>query len=148
MKDKVKGKIVIYNQGWSNYYDTVTYRANGGDKAAAYGAVAALVRSVASHSIYSVHAGIQYGTKIPCAAITTEDADMFSRMQARGQKIELELQIENESTDNTNSSNLIFEIKGSEKPDEILLMGGHIDSWDTGSQTGANDDGGGFITCY
>lgn len=43
---------------------------------------------------------------------------------------------------------MIFEIKGSEKPDEILLMGGHIDSWDTGSQTGANDDGGGFLTCY
>ena len=87
MKDKVKGKIVIYNQGWTNYYDNVVYRAQGGDKAAAYGAVAALVRSVASHSIYSVHAGIQYGTKIPCAAITVEDADMFSRMQARGQKI-------------------------------------------------------------
>ena len=89
MKDKVKGKIVIYNQGWTNYYDTVIYRAQGGDKAAAYGAVAALVRSVASKSIYSVHAGIQYGDKIPIAAITVEDADMFSRMQARGQKIEL-----------------------------------------------------------
>lgn len=87
MKDQVKGKIVIYNQGWTNYYDKVVYRAQGGDKAAAYGAVGALVRSVASHSIYSVHAGIQYGDKIPIAAITTEDAEMFSRMQARGQKI-------------------------------------------------------------
>lgn len=56
--------------------------------------------------------------------------------------------MENESVDNTNSNNLIFEVKGTEKPDEILLMGGHIDSWDTGSQTGANDDGGGFLTCY
>lgn len=89
VKDKVKGKIVVYNQGWTNYYDNVVYRAQGGDKAAQYGAVAALVRSVASHSIYSVHAGIQYGDKIPIAAITVEDADMFSRMQARGQKIEL-----------------------------------------------------------
>jgi len=43
---------------------------------------------------------------------------------------------------------LVFEIKGAEKPDEILLMGGHIDSWDTGSQTGANDDGGGFFACF
>ena len=93
VQDQVKGKIVIYNQGWTNYYDTVVYRAQGGDRAAKYGAVAALVRSVASHSIYSVHAGIQYGDKIPIAAITVEDADMFSRMQARGQKIELELQL-------------------------------------------------------
>ena len=89
VKDQVKGKIVVYNQGWTNYYDNVVYRAQGGDKAAQYGAVAALVRSVASHSIYSVHAGIQYGDKILIAAITVEDADMFSRMQARGQKIEL-----------------------------------------------------------
>ena len=56
--------------------------------------------------------------------------------------------MENESVDNTNSNNLIFEVKGTEKLDEILLMGGHIDSWDTGSQTGANNDGGGFLTCY
>jgi carboxypeptidase Q len=56
--------------------------------------------------------------------------------------------LENESVPNTYSNNLVFEIKGAEKPDEILLMGGHIDSWDTGSQTGANDDGGGFITCF
>lgn len=46
------------------------------------------------------------------------------------------------------SNNLVFEVKGTAKPDEIFLMGGHIDSWDTGSQTGANDDGGGFMTCY
>lgn len=56
--------------------------------------------------------------------------------------------LENELVPNTYSNNLVFEIQGSEKPDEILLMGGHIDSWDTGSQTGANDDGGGFITCF
>lgn len=49
---------------------------------------------------------------------------------------------------NVYSNNVVFDITGSEKPEEILLMGGHIDSWDTGSQTGANDDGGGFITCF
>jgi carboxypeptidase Q len=69
-------------------------------------------------------------------------------MQERGQTITLELILENQLVPNTYSNNLVFEIKGSEKPDEILLMGGHIDSWDTGSQTGANDDGGGFITCF
>ncbi len=69
-------------------------------------------------------------------------------MQERGQKITLELTMENEVVPNTYSNNLVFEIKGSTYPDQILLMGGHIDSWDTGSQTGANDDGGGFITCF
>lgn len=69
-KDEVKGKIVIYNQPWTTYYESVHYRAEGGDRAAKYGAVAALVRSVASHSIYSVHTGIQYSDKIPVAAVT------------------------------------------------------------------------------
>ncbi|MCB0370963.1 MAG: hypothetical protein KDD45_16465 [Bdellovibrionales bacterium] len=94
-KDEVKGKIVVYNQGWTNYYDKVTYRATGADRAAKYGAVAALVRSIASHSIYSVHTGIQYSNAIPIAAITVEDAEMLQRMQDRKQKITLELILEN-----------------------------------------------------
>ena len=73
---------------------------------------------------------------------------MLQRMQERNQQIVLHLVMENDMVPEVNSSNLVFEIKGASKPDEILLMGGHIDSWDTGSQTGANDDGGGFITCF
>ena len=88
-KDQVKGKIVVYNQGWTNYYDTVEYRVFGAERAAALGAVGALVRSVASQSIYSPHAGGQYNQEIPIAAITVEDAEMFQRMQDRGQKITL-----------------------------------------------------------
>lgn len=56
--------------------------------------------------------------------------------------------LENWTFDNTYSANVVGQITGSEKPDEIFLLGGHIDSWDTGSQTGANDDGGGFITTF
>ncbi len=126
----------------------MAYRSSGADRAAKYGAVAALVRSVTPFSINSVHTGIQHNDQIPVAAITVEDAEMMQRMQDRGQKINLHLVMENNLVPNVNSSNLVFEIKGAEKPDEILLMGGHIDSWDTGSQTGANDDGGGFITCF
>ena len=74
----------------------MVYRATGADRAAKYGAVAALVRSVASYSIYSVHAGVQYSKAIPIAAITVEDADMFQRMQNRGQKIVVELTLENQ----------------------------------------------------
>ena len=94
-KDQIKGKIVIYNEPWTTYSEAVVYRSTGADRAAKYGAVAALVRSVASKSIYSVHAGVQHSTAIPIAAITVEDAEMFARMQARGQKINLELKLEN-----------------------------------------------------
>ena len=69
-------------------------------------------------------------------------------MQERGQKIEVELIIQNQLVANSYSNNLIFEIVGSTYPDQIVLAGGHIDSWDTGSQTGANDDGGGFVTVF
>ena len=92
-KNEVKGKIVVYNQKWTTYGDSVQYRSNGADRAAAYGAVAALVRSVASYSISSVHTGVQHSTAIPIAAITVEDAEMLLRMQARGQKITLELSL-------------------------------------------------------
>jgi carboxypeptidase Q len=152
MKDQVKGKIVVYNEDWVDYGTTVQYRVNGASRAAKYGAVAALVRSVTPNSIESVHTGIQFYDsaypQIPVAAITTEDAEMMYRMQKRNQTITLHLVMENQKVSNCISSNLVFEIKGAERPDEILLMGGHIDSWDTGSQTGANDDGGGFITIF
>jgi carboxypeptidase Q len=94
-KDKIRGKIVVYNQKWTTYGDSVQYRSQGADRAAKYGAVAALVRSVASYSISSVHTGIQYSSAIPIAAITVEDAEMFQRMQDRGQKITLQLVLEN-----------------------------------------------------
>lgn len=152
VKDQVKGKIVVYNEDWVNYGTTVDYRVNGASRAARYGALAALVRSVTPDSIESVHTGIQrYDTayqKIPVAAITTEDAEMMWRMQKRNQTMTLHLVMESQTVSNVNSNNLVFEIQGSTKPDEILLMGGHIDSWDTGSQTGTNDDGGGFMTIF
>lgn len=154
VKDKVKDKIVLFNNKWINYMESVTYRVDGPSIAASYGAAAMLVRSVASQSISSVHTGyMEYNdtvskVKIPCAAITVEDSEMFARMQARGQKIVVHLILENQFVGNSYSNNIVFEIKGSQKPDEIVLAGGHIDSWDTGSQTGANDDGGGFITVF
>ena len=73
---------------------------------------------------------------------------MFRRMQDRNQTITVHLILENQFVPNSYSNNLVFEIKGAEKPDEIIVAGGHIDTWDTGSQTGANDDGGGFISVF
>ena len=73
---------------------------------------------------------------------------MFQRMQDRGQKIVVHLVTISQFIGNCKSNNLIVEIKGSTYPDQIVLAGGHIDSWDIGSQTGANDDGGGFMTVF
>lgn len=152
LKQKVAGKIVLFNPKWHDYDTSVDYRANGASRAAKYGALAALVRSVTPQSIESVHAGAMVyaegSPKIPTAAITTEDADMFARMQKRGQTITVELDLQSFQVAGTNSNNLVFELRGTTFPEQVILMGGHIDSWDTGSQTGANDDGGGFMTVY
>ena len=111
-----------------------------------------LVRSVASFSISSVHTGyMEYDPQypiIPCAAITVEDAEMFQRMQDRGQTVEVKLSLENQFVPNTYSNNVVFQITGSNLDDQIILAGGHIDTWDTGSQTGANDVGGGFVSVF
>lgn len=96
-KDDIVDKIVVFNNPWVDYFTSVDYRVNGASRAAEYGATAMLVRSVASSSIESVHTGyMEYDPKqlkIPCAAIATEDADMFQRMQDRGQKIVVRLSL-------------------------------------------------------
>ncbi|CAD8145035.1 unnamed protein product [Paramecium pentaurelia] len=146
--NKIKGKIVCYNVPWTTYDDLKFYRQQGPDRASAYGAIAVLLRSVASFSIYSPHTGnVRYSgnfTKIPAAAITVEDAEMLQRMQDRGQKITVDLELNNEMKA-SESHNIIAEIKGQQHPEQIILMGGHFDSWDTGSQTGAMDDGAGTL---
>ena len=149
---EVSGKIVLFNQKWENYHKTVKYRLHGASKASKYGAIGCLVRSITPKSIYTPHTGLMVYNlkhpKIPAAAITLEDADMFQRMKDRGQKIVVNLYMEAKFLEKTISHNVIGEIIGYEKPNEIVLMGGHLDSWDTGSQTGANDDGGGLIVCF
>jgi len=80
-KSEVPGKIVLFNEKWITYGDSVAYRVNGPSKAAAYGALACLIRSVTPYSLESPHTGMtEYDetiTKIPAAAISIEDADMF-----------------------------------------------------------------------
>ncbi|EAR91471.1 plasma glutamate carboxypeptidase (macronuclear) [Tetrahymena thermophila SB210] len=148
----VPGKIVIYAVPWVNYETTVAYRGSGAIEAAKLGAVAALVRSITPFSIESPHTGsMSYAanvTQIPAAAIAVEDAEMFLRMFERGQRIRLNLYMESWNVPNANSFNVVAELRGSVYPEKILVLGGHTDSWDVGSQTGANDDGGGFVTCY
>lgn len=150
-KDDVPGKIVVFNNAWNQSYgNSVVYRAKGAIEASRYGAIACIIRSITAHSLYSVHTGMmQYSeevTKIPAGAITIEDATYLRRQQDRGENIRLRLVLENENTPNVTSHNVIGEILGSEEPDQIVVIGGHIDSWDVGQ--GTQDDGVGCIMAW
>ncbi|XP_036193701.1 carboxypeptidase Q isoform X1 [Myotis myotis] len=154
---EARGKIVVYNQPYTNYSNTVKYRVQGAVEAARVGALASLIRSVASFSIYSPHTGIQEYQdgvpQIPTACITVEDAEMMSRMVSRGSKIVIQLKMGAKNYPDADSFNTVAEIIGSKYPEQVehpgdlkvVLVSGHLDSWDVGQ--GAMDDGGGaFIS--
>lgn len=148
--DQVRGKIVVYNVPFTNYGATVRYRSSGASRAARYGAVAALVRSITPVSLQTPHTGAmnydEKQPKIPTAAITIEAAELLQRMHDRGERTTLRLKMEARFLPDAESANVVAEIKGSEKPEEIVLIGGHFDSWDVGQ--GAHDDGGGCIIAW
>jgi carboxypeptidase Q len=148
--EQVRGKIVVYNAPYVNYGATVQYRLQGASRAARYGAVAALVRSITPVSLQTPHTGaMNYDPgqpKIPVAAVTIEVAEFLQRMNDRGDHPRLLLKMEAKFLPDAESANVVAEIKGSEKPDEIVLISGHFDSWDVGQ--GAHDDGGGCIVAW
>ena len=148
--EQVRGKIVVYNAPYVNYGATVQYRLQGASRAARYGAVAALVRSITPVSLQTPHTGaMNYDPnqpKIPVAAVTIEVAEFLQRMNDRGDHPRLQLKMEAKFLPDAESANVVAEIKGSEKPDEIVLISGHFDSWDVGQ--GAHDDGGGCIVAW
>lgn len=150
IKDKVKGKIVLYNAEFTSYGQTVQYRMNGAVEAAKHGAVASIIRSVGPFSMQTPHTGTMYYDegvkKIPHAAITIEDAMMIQRLYDRGENIKIHLELNAQTLPDTESRNVIAEIKGTESPEEIIVLGGHIDSWDVGQ--GVMDDGGGSIAAW
>ncbi len=154
-KDAVKGAIVLYDVAmprWteehgSGYGEIVSYRTQGAMEAAKRGAVAALVRSVTAHSLHTPHTGAMgYKDdvpKIPSAAVTVEDAELIARLAAKG-PVSLHLHLESQVLPDAPSANVIGELRGSDKPDEIVVLGAHLDSWDVGQ--GAHDDGAGVVT--
>ena len=148
--EQVRGKIVVYNVPFSSYGATVPYRLQGASRAARYGAVAALVRSITPVSLQTAHTGaMNYDAnqpKIPVAAVTIEVAEFLQRMNDRGDRPRLRLKMEAKFLPDAESANVIAELKGSEKPDEVVLISGHYDSWDVGQ--GAHDDGGGCIVAW
>jgi carboxypeptidase Q len=144
----IAGKIVLFNVPFESYSRTVVYRTAGPSRAARLGAVAALVRSITPVSLQSPHTGsLEYADafpKIPAAAVTIEDALLIQRLVDAGNRVTVHLDMEAHVLPDADSANVIGEIRGRERPDEIVVIGGHLDSWDAGS--GAQDDGSGCIT--
>eukprot|EP01112_Ceratiomyxa_fruticulosa_P017509 TRINITY_DN5466_c0_g1_i1.p1 TRINITY_DN5466_c0_g1~~TRINITY_DN5466_c0_g1_i1.p1 ORF type:complete len:495 (-),score=98.68 TRINITY_DN5466_c0_g1_i1:35-1519(-) len=145
------GKIILYNVEFVSYGTTVVYRGTGAIEAARVGAVGALVRSITPYSLYTPHTGnTNYQDnipKIPFAAITLEDAELFQRIQDMGiGPITITMYMEAHFIEPQISRNIMGEIVGSEFPNEVVVVGGHTDSWDVGN--GAQDDGGGVMVSW
>jgi carboxypeptidase Q len=153
-KDEVKGNIVFYNYPFNKtllkgaYGDAVRYRGGGASAAAKYGAVAVIVRSVTGAYDDNPHTGaLRYNDsfpKIPAVAISTKDADNLSNyLKGKYAAENLFIRTNCIMMADTVGHNVIGEIKGTEFPDEIITIGGHMDSWDPAE--GANDDGAGMV---
>jgi hypothetical protein len=149
-REQVEGKIVLYAVEWRGYGYTVGFRSRGPSRAAALGAVAALTRSATGLSLSTPHTGaLSYDEeqpKIPAAAVTVEDAAWMRRMAELGHEVTVQLKMEAQMLPDAQSYNLIAEIPGAERPEEVVVMSGHYDSWDVGQ--GVHDDGASCIAAW
>jgi hypothetical protein len=153
-KDLVKGKIVFYNYKFNpayintflSYRDAAQYRGQGPSRAAKYGAVAVIVRSMSHSTDNNPHTGAtRYDSlyaKIPAVAIGLRDADLLSENLSKT-KVDIQLKTNGHFLPDTIGHNVIGELQGTEFPDEIITIGGHLDSWD--NCEGAHDDGAGCV---
>src|SRR5437763_3772332 len=154
-RDKVAGKIMLFNypfdkqmaaegRGGEAYGEAVVYRSKGPAAAARQGAVACLIRSVGGADYRLPHTGLtDYegdAPKIPAGAVTAEDADLIADLVRQG-PVKMKLVLTPQTLPNVESANVIADIKGSEHPEQVIIVSGHLDSWDLG--TGAIDDGAG-----
>ena len=151
--DKVAGKIVLFNELYDKekaaaglafiaYGEAVSYRGSGPKAAADLGAVAALVRSVGSADFRLPHTGWSAPAGIPAGAVTAEDADLIAHLAAQG-TVRMHLILTPQKLPDTTGYNVIGDVKGSEHPEQVVILSGHLDSWDLG--TGAIDDGAGVV---
>ncbi len=145
----VAGKIVLFNEVYRGYGQTSIYRTGGPSRAAALGAIAVLVRSVTPLAMQIPHTGTltydEAQPKIPAAAVTIEDALMMARFAAQKIPVRVRLEMAAHMEPDADSFDVMGEIPGREHPEEVVVLGGHIDSWDVGR--GAQDDGSGIIAC-
>ncbi len=147
---EARGRIVVFEAPFTDYGTTVRYRYSGAAEAAKVGAVASLIRSVTPFSMQSPHTGMMgYDTNtpsIPHGALSPEDSARLARWQARGERPVVRLKLIERQAEPTISRNVVAEIRGREHPEEIVVLGGHIDSWDVGQ--GAQDDGGNCMAAW
>lgn len=146
---QVKGKIVVLNPGWHGYGVNSQYRTGGPSRAAAKGAAAVLVRSATGLALQIPHTGtlryVDAQPKVPAAAISVEDALLIERLAKEG-PVQIHLQMDAHQEPDVQAGNVIGEIPGSEHPEQVVVLGGHIDSWDVGQ--GAQDDGSGIMATF
>jgi len=151
--DRIAGKIVLFNEifdkqkaaggmAFMAYGEAVRYRGTGPRAAAELGAAAALVRSVGNADFRLPHTGFSFPAGIPAGAVTAEDADLIAHLFAQG-KVRMRLTLTPQKLPDATSYNVIGDLKGSEHPEQIVVVSGHLDSWDLG--TGAIDDGAGVV---
>ncbi len=144
---EVRGRMVLFDRPFTTYRETVPIRTKGAILAASKGAVASLIRSVGPHSLQTPHTGNQRtpdeGPAIPAAALTIEAAEMMRRLQERGTTPRVRLELGCSEGAKVRSENVLGEVLGSERPEEIVVVGCHLDSWDVGQ--GAQDDGAGCV---
>ncbi len=154
---KIKGKIVFYNRPmdptiintFQAYGQTVNQRTQGAKYAAQYGAVGVIVRSMTTASDDFPHTGSMYyddlplNKRIPAAAISTNGADLLSSMLSLNKEVKFYFRQNSKNFPDQLSHNVIAEVKGSKYPDQIIVVGGHLDSWDVGD--GSHDDGAGIV---
>src|SRR3954471_15738519 len=153
--DKTQGKIILFNypfdkqmdaegHGSEAYGEAVAYRSEAPTAAARHGAVACLIRSVGGADYRLPHTGQTKYTdgvrKIPAAAVTAEDADLIAALVKQG-PVRMKLALTPQTLPDAESNNVIADVKGSEHPEQVIIVSGHLDSWDLG--TGAIDDGAG-----
>jgi Zn-dependent M28 family amino/carboxypeptidase len=152
-REKVAGKIVLFNfpyderkalagMAFEAYGEAVVYRARGAKAAAELGAVASLIRSVGGADYRLPHTGFSFPAGIPAAALAAEDADLVDHLAAQG-RVRIRLKLTPESLPEVTGYNVVADLKGSEHPEQIVVVSGHLDSWDLGR--GAIDDGAGVV---
>ncbi len=144
---ELRGKIVLLNVPFTNYPETSRYRRAGPSRAARHGALAVLVRSIAPDGLRLPHTGeLEYTPnvpRVPAAAISSEDADLLERFAERGHTVTVRLKMDAHAEPDVASANVVGELRGRERPEEVVVVSGHLDSWDVGD--GAIDDGGGCV---
>ena len=156
-RDSVSGKIVFFNRPmdvtlintFQAYSGSVNQRTQGAVQAAKLGAVGVIVRSMTTtldnypHTGSMYYEGLSLSQRIPAAAISTNGAEILSSMLSLNPKIKFFFRQNSRNFPDVLNHTVIGEIKGSEKPDEIIVVGGHLDSWDLGD--GSHDDGAGIV---